>query len=363
MKLIYLCIITISLLYLQAENHMKEKPIDIQMKQIQTLIYQEMADDPRFSKIVRKNLLSNCTVYEDDYRIIMAFPFDVAVDLPNENDETTYVKTDQNENIYYLNIANEMFVPRAVFCLKNLKSLSVRNTPFYNNFQLPAEIELLAHSLNFLSLNNVSIVRLPKQIGQLTNLIRLEITNTGLASVPDDIGNLTSLEILNLSNNNITELPTTITNIRTLTELNLNNNFNLRTVQTLTGHRSLISLQINNCSIKELPRNLPRLTSLHMSNNNLNHIFYIKSLGYATPNEKSFYLDNNQIKHIPRQIKRVQNIAFLYLDHNSIPALHPNFFNIKALRYLCISNNHFTNDNLKKYSDIFMTQNPKLKLC
>ena len=270
MKLSYLCIF--SLFCVQAENHMKEK-----------------VDDVLFSKILRENLLTNCSIYENDYRIVMSFPFDVAVDLPNENDKTTYVKTDKNENIYYLNIANEMFVPDAAFCLKHLRQLSVRNTPFCNlNFQLPAEIELLAHSLNYLSLDNIAITHLPKQIGKLTNLIRLEITNTSLASVPDDIGNLTSLEILNLSNNNLTELPPTITNIPTLSKLKLNNNFNLRTIQTLNGHRSLISLQTDNCPIKRLPRNLTRLTNLYMSNNSLSDIIGIKTLGYASPNEKIF---------------------------------------------------------------------------
>ena len=79
--------------------------------------------------------------------------------------------------------------------------------------------------------------------------------------------------------------------------------------------------------------------------------------------KKSFYLNQNQIKFIPRQIRLVENLAFFYLDHNYIRYLHPDFFNIKALRYLCISNNHFTDDDLKKYNDIFMTQNPKLQLC
>jgi Leucine-rich repeat (LRR) protein len=327
-------------------------------------VHKKAVDGKMLPKIVKKHISADCSIYNKDHEIVYSFPFNVTIDSPCKKITKSYSKTDDNGNIEHLYIANETFVPCKVFCLKHLKSLSVYNTPFHDfNFQLPAEIELLAHSLKHLTIHNVSITRLPKQIGKLINLMRLEITNTGLASVPDDFGNLTSLEILNLSDNNLTKLPTTITNIRKLTHLKLNNNFNLRTIQTLNGHSSLTSLETNNCSIKYIPLNLPKLTTLYMSNNNLSDIINITTLGYASSNEKSFYLDNNQIKFIPNQIRLVENLAFLYLDHNQLSYLCPNFFNITVLRYLCISNNHFSGDDLKKYKDEFMAKNPKLNIC
>lgn len=328
------------------------------------LVHKKTVDGKMLPKIVKKHISADCSIYNKDHEIVYSFPFNVTIDSPCKKITTSYSKTDDNGNIYYLYIASETSVPCQVFCLKHLKFLFVYNTPFYNyNFQLPAEIELLAHSLNSLSLNNVSITHLPKQIGKLTNLTRLEITNTGLASVPDDIGNLTSLQILNLSNNNLTELPTTITNIRTLSQLKLNDNFNLRTIQTLNGHSSLTSLETNNCPIEYIPLNLPKLTTLYMSNNNLSDIIGITTLGNASSNGKLFFLDNNQIKFIPNQIKFVKNLDLLYLHHNQLSYLCPDFFNITVLRYLCISNNHFSGDDLTKYKDEFMAKNPKLEIC
>ena len=350
------------LIYLQVENHITGKMIDI--RTCHALVLKKTEDGVMLPKIVRKHISATCSTSNKDHEIVRSFPFDVSIDSPDETIKTSYSKTDDNGNIVYLHIANEKYVPCKVFCLKHLKDLSVHNTPFYDfNFRLPAEIKLLAHSLERLTIHNVSITHLPKEIGKLTNLMILEITNTGLTSIPDDIENLNLLEILDLSNNNLTELPTTIANIPKLNQLKLNNNLNLRAIQTLNGHRSLTSLQANNCSIKYIPLGLPKLTSLHLSNNRLSDIINITTLGNASPNEKFFYLHNNQITFIPRQIQHVENLAELYLDHNQLRDLNLKFFNIKALRYLCIGNNNFSNDDLNKYNDIFMTQNPKLRLC
>ncbi len=128
-----------------------------------------------------------------------------------------------DENVYYLNIANQRFLPTTVFCLKYLEQLYVRSTSFYE-FELddesvpgiPSEIERLASSLTYFAVYDTTVTHLPEQIGKLTRLYQLTLSNTGLVALPDSIGNLSSLMYLHLMDNKLTSLPATIANIRSL---------------------------------------------------------------------------------------------------------------------------------------------------
>ena len=70
-----------------------------------------------------------------------------------------------------------------------------------------------------------------------------------------------------------------MTKLRSLQQLTLSNNPYLRSVQSLNGHPSLKILDTKNCPIELIPRNLPQLTTLHMSNNNLTTLIHIETLG------------------------------------------------------------------------------------
>ena len=63
-------------------------------------------------------------------------------------------------------------------------------------------------NLNTLDLQlNVLITGLPAEIGQLTNLVELDLKGTGLTRLPSEIGNLTPLTYLDLEANALSELP------------------------------------------------------------------------------------------------------------------------------------------------------------
>lgn len=68
------------------------------------------------------------------------------------------------------------------------------------------------------------LINLPNSIGNLVNLIRLNLVDMRLTSIPNSIGNLTELKHLDLSKNQLTNLPPTIANLTLLSNLNLKSN-------------------------------------------------------------------------------------------------------------------------------------------
>ena len=62
------------------------------------------------------------------------------------------------------------------------------------------------------------LTELPPEIGNLTNLYRLELKGNQLAELPAEIGNLVNLAFLNLDDNQLTELPAEIWNLTNLVD-------------------------------------------------------------------------------------------------------------------------------------------------
>ena len=63
------------------------------------------------------------------------------------------------------------------------------------------------------------LTSLPNNIGELSNLIKLDLQFNNLASLPESIGNLSNLQTLNLFNNSLTSLPNSIGNLTKLQTL------------------------------------------------------------------------------------------------------------------------------------------------
>jgi len=65
-------------------------------------------------------------------------------------------------------------------------------------------------STNALDIQSRNIIKLPKMIGQLSNLQKLLLYDNQITKLPETIGQLVNLRELSLSGNQITELPETI---------------------------------------------------------------------------------------------------------------------------------------------------------
>ncbi|CAF2632948.1 unnamed protein product [Rotaria sp. Silwood2] len=287
-------------------------------------------------------------MFENDENIIESFLFDIHLN-PQGNLPKTYGLTYGTENIHRLNIVNKTVIPSTIYCLKHLKRLYIQNTCLYCcNCQQVDVIEYFPSSLTELSISDTKIIHLSEHLGKLTHLQSLKLSNVGLKTLPDSIGNLSSLIMLYLPNNNLTSLSTTIKNLRFLQQITLKNNPYLRSVKELNGLQSLEILDVRYCLIEDLPRDIPKLIDLYISNNNLTKLDGIQTLGYRTSSKKSFYFDMNHIRLITPQIRRVRNLYQLNLKDNKLTNLPSDIFDIRTLRVLSVDDNLFENDKLIK---------------
>ncbi|MCI2230037.1 hypothetical protein MC378_12735 [Polaribacter sp. MSW13] len=66
-----------------------------------------------------------------------------------------------------------------------------------------------------------SFTNIPAEIGNMTNLIEINLTASSVSSIPEAIGKLVNLKKLNLSRTQIKSLPQSIKNLKNLKELNI----------------------------------------------------------------------------------------------------------------------------------------------
>ncbi|CAF1327743.1 unnamed protein product [Adineta steineri] len=311
----------------------------------------------------QSDLLFNCSKFQTDDDILGSFPFKVELNPIIEHFIITYGLLDVNGNLYYLNVFNETYFPSSGFCFKHLQKLDVRKTSFQNvNDTIPAEIQYLASTLTEIGIYDTIIIRLPYEMSKLGKLETIQFSNTSLKILPDFIGNFLSLKFLSVPNNMLTLLPTTIVNNSKLRHIVLNNNPYLHSIQSLNDHPSIKYIEAKNCSIENLPVNLPQLTDLYMSNNNLENLRNINTLGYATNARKFFYFGQNRIKFITPQIQYVNNLYSLDLNGNQLNNMPSAILSMNTLRYLDIQNNPLGSIKLNGIIFRIKTANPFVKI-
>jgi Leucine-rich repeat (LRR) protein len=182
-------------------------------------------------------------------------------------------------------------LPAIIGNLTNLVSLNLHNNQISI---IPDAIGNLSNLKElFLGNNQISII--PVSIGKLLNLTHLSFYDNQITTIPDTIGNLSNLKTLTLSYNQISIIPDAIGNLSNLTMLGLRNN-QISEIPVVIGNLSkLINLYLSDNQISEIPEEMAQLSNLG-----------------------SFYLGNNQISLIPDAIGNLKDIANLDLENNQI---------------------------------------------
>ncbi|MDI9308656.1 MAG: hypothetical protein QM535_00465 [Limnohabitans sp.] len=156
------------------------------------------------------------------------------------------------------------------------------------NPSLVKRLDLSNQKINF-NVTDLSIFK---------NLEYLSLKNEHLKKLPPQIGKLENLKILDLSGNEFSELPSEYKNLKNLKAIFLNEDKNLNLYQNievlkLLPHLQVIHLEKND--LKELPPNF----------NELKHL-------------ESLYLNENQFKSIPKIINGLDHLQYLNLEKNKI---------------------------------------------
>jgi len=169
---------------------------------------------------------------------------------------------------------------------------------------------------NTLVLANLRLTSLPEQIGNLTNLVSLNLGSNNLASLPEQIGNLTNLKWLYLRSNNLASLPEQIGNLTNLELLYLESNKLASLPEQIGNLTNLELLYLGSNKLASLPEqigNLTNLVSLNLRSNNLASL--PEQIGSLT-NLVSLNLDRNNLASLPEQIGNLTNLEWLNISYN-----------------------------------------------
>ena len=194
-----------------------------------------------------------------------------------------------------------------------------------------------------LDLDKKQLTTFPREIGQLTHLIKLHLSNNKLTQVPREIGKLTQLINLNLSHNKLTQLPSEIGQLTQLIDLYLSYNKLTQLPREIGQLTHLIKLHLSNNKLTQLPTeigNLTQLTYLTLSNNNLTQlpteIGNLTQLGWLD-------LSDNQLTKLPREIGNLTQITELHLVSNQLTELPLEIGNLTQLGWLDLYENPIEN--------------------
>jgi hypothetical protein len=121
----------------------------------------------------------------------------------------------QPDSVFILELRGKKLksIPEEIFQFKNLLVLDLKKNRIKTIGQLGNIIEL--------DLSSNKLSKVPKEIGQLTSLRKLVLSRNVITELPPEIGNLTRLEILELWDNELGTLPEEIQQLKQLRVLEL----------------------------------------------------------------------------------------------------------------------------------------------
>ncbi len=170
-----------------------------------------------------------------------------------------------------------------------------------------------------LDLSENELNNLPKSIGNLPNLIRLNLRENKISSLPESITNLSKLTYLNLSTNQLINLPKNIGNLSNLTHLYLLENQLCSLPQSICDLSSLKYLYLNGnrfSSLAECGHNkFYSLITLGLSDNQFTSL--PEWIGQI-PSLTQLNLSGNQLTELPRWISNISNLSLINPDNNPL---------------------------------------------
>lgn len=212
-------------------------------------------------------------------------------------------------------------LPNSICILTNLTELKLNHNIL---LYVPTQISCLT-SLKILTLYHNKFIEFPTSICTLTNLRNLGLGGNMISSIPTQVSNLISLQELNLSYNKLTEFPISICKLFNLEYLYLSHiNISVlsKEINLLTN---LYFLEMEHSNLQLIDDiNLPKLSHLHLSNNQLDVIPHISEnlrymdLSYNNMSIWSKYLIYNKkcqivMKDIDEIVNDLKITIFLFL--------------------------------------------------
>ena len=183
------------------------------------------------------------------------------------------------------------YIPESLFDLINLKNLVISG---FSDTILSKNIKKLSNLEKLELSGNLKV--LPNEIGELKNLIALDISYIKITTLPNTIGKIKNLKSLDAHSCKLTRLPESIGDLGKLEYLDLGYN-----------------------KIEELPKSFQKLTRL-----------------------KELKLNNNNLKELPTEIGNLSSLELLELANNNLTAIPISIGNLVKLKTLYLQNSYYT---------------------
>jgi internalin A len=204
--------------------------------------------------------------------------------------------------------------------------------------ELPLEIGQLINLIS-LDLSSNILTTFPETIRELTSLTSLNLSHNQLTDLPESIGELTGLTSLDLSHNQLTDLPESIRELTNLTSLNLWNNKLALVPQLIAKLTRLTFLNLSYNQLTDLPESIGELTSLTCLNLSINQLTDLpESMGELT-SLTSLNLSYNQLIALPKSIAKLISLTSLNLKRNQLNVLPESIAKLTKLISLDFGNN------------------------
>lgn len=239
----------------------------------------------------------------------------------------------QQKQLTHLQVIHLTNLPENIGDLSNLIELNLEDNTLN---EIPNSIGKL-HKLEIFRCGKNNLDSIPNELCNLINLRELSFSENNLAEIPQQIGNLKNIEYLDLSENHIYELPSSIANLSLLTQLDLHSNY-FSKIPIEIG--SLYNLNV---------LNLHSLNSYERRDLDGNIIGYsVNSDRYFLPVEicnldKLTDLDIGYLglTIIPNEIGKLRSLKVLNLSSNHLDKLPQEIENLKGIEELNIAFNAF----------------------
>ena len=191
--------------------------------------------------------------------------------------------------------------------LKKLKALSLNGFPMDSILN---DISILKQ-LEYLSINQSGLKEISNSISQLLRLKTLQLFGTNLTSIPDELSQLPSLEVVQISSKKLKHISELIKNSSKLTELIIKDSQELDST-------------FFNTQLKELTISYTSIRKIEFG---------------KCPELEVVYLNNNQLSSIPENLTNLPKLTFLNLSDNNIQRLSEDIFTCTHLQQLVLTNN------------------------
>lgn len=187
-------------------------------------------------------------------------------------------------------------------------------------FKLDSSIFSLG-ALNYLKINMDRIGDVSEKIGNLENLIFLDLSGNNITSLPESIRNLDKLRILKIGNNKIKVLPREIGELENLEILDLSYNELSSLPESIGGLENLTNLNIEYNRVRVLPPGFTKLINLRELKLGMNHLVKLpKEIG-DLKNLVVLDLRGNFLKQLPDSFTGLKNLEYLRLSYNDLGSL------------------------------------------